>query len=201
MAVCVPALLSKTTPTCRLVSPVAMGMLPPLKIPLGESDDRHRAITLTPSAAFMAGSCTGHRLNGAQSPLSVGNDGKDVPVAADAGLTATRTANAPSAPTILMRALPAMRFETRDSPIDKLPSPPSVICWSLLDWHVSPSPGSGNMGGTPVNTHSGCCGGRRVVSDYRGDPERDCGSMARGPSGSPAGSAGSARRGLSRVSR
>jgi len=161
MAVCVPALLLKTTPTCRLVSPVAMGMLPPLKIPLGESDARHRAITFTPSACFIAGSCTGQRLNGAQSPLSVGNDGNDVPVAADAGLAATRTANAPSAPTILMRALPAMRSETRNGPIERLLSHPlGDLCHPLGDLLAvtrlacQSSPGPRNMGGTPVNTHS-----------------------------------------------
>src|SRR5262245_27931657 len=127
MGVIVPALLSKTTPTCRLFAPVATGMLPALKMPLGESDARHRAITLVPSAAFIAGSSTGHRLSGAQRPLSVGNDGGDVPVAADVELAATRTANAASAPTILMRSLPAIRSDTRASLIKSLPFPPSVL--------------------------------------------------------------------------
>src|SRR5262245_40449342 len=151
MAVCVPVVLSKTTPSCRLFSPVATGTLPALKVPLGESDARHRAIALTPSAAFITGSSTGHRLNGPQSPLSVGNDGGDVPVAAEVGLAATRTANAASAPTIPMPALPAIRSDTRDSLIERLPSPPSVRvrCYDT-DMSV-PSP---SIGGTPVNAFS-----------------------------------------------
>src|SRR5262249_692384 len=123
MAVSVPVVLSKTTPTCRLFSPVATGMLPALKVPLGESDARHRAITLTPSAAFIAGSSTGQRLNGPQSPLSGGNDGADVPVAAGVGFAATRTAEATSALTIPMRALPAIGSETRGGLIERLLPP------------------------------------------------------------------------------
>jgi hypothetical protein len=60
---------------------------------------------MLPSAAFIAGLSTGHRLNGAQSPLSVGNDGADVPVDAGAELAATSMANAASAPKIPVRAL------------------------------------------------------------------------------------------------
>src|SRR5215475_8217392 len=69
MKVKVKVLSSSRSPPCRLLFPVAaVGVLPILMLPCVEFEATQSARTLTPSAASIAGSSTGQRLNGVQAP-------------------------------------------------------------------------------------------------------------------------------------
>src|SRR5262249_32998938 len=69
MNVKVKVLSSSRSPPCGLVVPVSGGGgLPSVVLPGVEFEATERASTLTPSAASIAGSSTGQRLNGVQAP-------------------------------------------------------------------------------------------------------------------------------------
>jgi hypothetical protein len=64
-----PVVSSSTSPTCRLLFPVAVVVVPIVMLPCVEFDARQSANVVTPpSVASIAGSSTGQRKNGVQSP-------------------------------------------------------------------------------------------------------------------------------------
>src|SRR5262249_21275989 len=59
---------SNTMPTCRLVLPVRLLVVPIVMLPFVEFEARQTLSVFTPSAASITGSSTGQRLNGVQKP-------------------------------------------------------------------------------------------------------------------------------------
>src|SRR5262249_20338063 len=69
MNVKVKAVVSATSPPCRLLFPVIVGgKVPILRLPCVEFEAMQKLTVLTPSMASIAGSSTGQRLNGVQAP-------------------------------------------------------------------------------------------------------------------------------------
>src|SRR5262245_29737444 len=67
--VVVPLISSSTTPTCRLLFPVAVVVVPIVMLPCVEFGATQSASVVTPpSVASIAGSSTGQRKTGVQSP-------------------------------------------------------------------------------------------------------------------------------------
>ena len=69
MNVKVKAVVSTTSPPCRLLFPVVVGdKVPILMLPCVEFEATQKLTVLTPSVASIAGSSTAQRLNGVQAP-------------------------------------------------------------------------------------------------------------------------------------
>ena len=64
----VPVVLSPRARTCRLLFPVVVVKLPIVMLPCVEFEATQKPTVLTPSVASIAGSSTGQRLNGVQTP-------------------------------------------------------------------------------------------------------------------------------------
>src|SRR4029077_6249780 len=60
--------LFATSPTCRLLFPGSVVVLPIVMLPCVEFEARQTGIVFTPSAASITGSSTGQRVNGVQRP-------------------------------------------------------------------------------------------------------------------------------------
>src|SRR5262249_56846617 len=81
-------LWSSSIPTCRLVLPVVVVMVPIVMLPCVEFEPRPNTLELTPSLASIAGSSTGQRENGAHAPGPAWNSWS-APVVVPAELVAT----------------------------------------------------------------------------------------------------------------